>query len=235
MKPIIGVTSYIGDNRSYYAINRNYLDSVAAAGGIPVTIPIINNEEDFDYYINILDGLLLTGGIDVFPLSYGENPIHQVNIVGLKRDEYELGLFKRAYDKHIPVLGICRGHQLINVALGGNLYQDIKAQVQDSLGHSPDGLAMDELYHSVNIKENSKLYEILKDGKLIVNSFHHQSIKKLGANLTATAFSTDGIIEGIEGTDREFLLGVQWHPECLTKKYPLFLKLFEGLVSAAKK
>lgn len=234
MKPIIGITSYLGKASSYYSLSSNYTDSVSAAGGIPVAIPVINNEEDYDYYINILDGIVFTGGIDISPLCYKENPISSINIIAAARDDYELELFRRAYDRKLPILGICRGNQLINVALGGALYQDINKQLPDSLGHYPDGLAEDELYHSVNIKKESKLLDIFGKDKILVNSFHHQAIKKLGSRLLVTAVSDDGIIEGIEGTDRDFLIGVQWHPECMSQRYPIFLKLFEKLVSAAK-
>lgn len=235
MKPIIGITSFFNEKSSYYSLSSNYIDSIFASKGIPVSIPVINNKEDYDYYINILDGIIFTGGIDISPLSYKENPMSSVNIISSVRDEYELGLFKKAYNSKMPILGICRGNQLINVALGGNLYQDINIQIPNSLGHSPDGMSVDELYHSVNIKKESKLLEIFNKDKIYVNSFHHQSIKKLGSNLTISAISDDGIIEGIECTNRQFLIGVQWHPECLTKKYPMFQNLFNSLVSAAKK
>jgi putative glutamine amidotransferase len=234
MKPVIGLTMYTGQGSDYYSIRNYYTNSVFASGGIPVGIPVVDNEEDYDSYIDMLDGIIFTGGIDISPLSYGENPLNSVNIISIKRDEYELGLFRVAYDRKIPILGICRGNQLINVALGGTLYQDISTQLPNSQGHSPEGICEDELYHSINIKKESKLYDIFDKEKIHVNSFHHQSIKKLGNDLRISAFSDDGIIEGVEGTGRGFLVGVQWHPECLTKRYPMFLKLFNALVSAAE-
>ncbi len=235
MKPVIGITTFMGEKKGYYSVSSNYTDSVSSAGGIPVCIPVISNEKDYADYMNILDGIIFTGGIDISPLSYGENPISLVNAISSVRDDYEIGLFRRAYDNNMPILGICRGNQLINIALGGSLYQDINAQIPGSFGHSPDGTSVDELYHSINIEKNSKLYNIFDTDKLYVNSFHHQAIKKLGANLVVSAMSEDGITEGMESTDREFLVGIQCHPECLTKRYPMFLKIFEALVSAAKK
>lgn len=234
MKPIIGITTFHGEKKGYYSVSSNYIDSVLAAGGIPVCIPTISNEKDCNSYMNILNGIIFTGGIDISPLSYGENPISLVNVVSSTRDDYEIELFRKAYDNNMPILGICRGNQLINVALGGSLYQDINAQLPNSLGHSPDGISVDELYHSISIIKESKLHDIFGKDKIFVNSFHHQAIKKLGNNLVLSAISEDGITEGIECTDREFLVGVQWHPECLTKRYPAFVKLFQGLVSAAK-
>ncbi|KUO72611.1 MAG: glutamine amidotransferase [Clostridia bacterium BRH_c25] len=234
MKPVIGITTFIGDKKGYYSVSSNYTDSVVLAGGIPVYIPV-SSEKDYESYIKILDGIIFTGGADISPLSYGENPISLVNNMSSVRDAYEIGLFRTAYVNNMPILGICRGNQLINVALGGSLYQDINAQVPGSLGHSPSGIAVDELYHSIEIAKKSKLYDIFDKEKIYVNSFHHQAVKELGNSLILAAMSEDGVIEGIEGTDREFLVGIQCHPECLTKRYSSFLKLFEELVSAAKK
>ena len=232
MKPVIGITTYIGDKKGYYSVSGNYVDSVTMAGGIPVCIPVISNEEDFSRYLGLVDGVIFTGGNDVSPLCYGENPISHVNNVSSMRDDYEINLFKRAYAEGIPILGICRGNQLINVALGGSLYQDINSQVPESLGHSPDGISADELYHSIKIGKNSRLHDIFKEDRIFVNSFHHQAIKKLGDGLVISAMSEDGIIEGMESTKEGFLVGIQSHPECLTKRYSMFLSPFRALVSA---
>lgn len=234
MKPVIGITTYMGDKKGYYSVSGNYVDSVIMAGGIPVCIPVISNEEDFDRYLGLVDGIIFTGGIDVSPLSYGENPISHVNNVSSIRDDYEISLFRRAYAGSIPILGICRGNQLINVALGGSLYQDINAQVPGSLGHSPEGISVDELYHSVKIEKNSRLHDIFNEDRMFVNSFHHQAIKKLGEGLVISSMSEDGIIEGIESTKEGFLVGIQSHPECLAKRYSMFLSPFRALVSAAE-
>jgi putative glutamine amidotransferase len=235
MKAIIGLTTFLGGrSRSFLSsVNDDYIYSVSAGGGVPVNIPISHNEEDYDSYIDILDGILFTGGDDILPIYYGENPLKEVDSICSVRDEHEFKLFNKAYEKKMPIFGICRGAQLINVALGGNLYQDINSQIRDSLGHYPSQSSDDELYHSVKIKKESKLWNIFNEDKIYVNSFHHQSVKKLGSNLIATAVSEDGIIEGIESTEDRFLIGVQWHPECLTKRYPTFLKLFRTFIEAA--
>jgi putative glutamine amidotransferase len=233
MKSVIGITTYMGDKKGYYSISGNYVDSVIMAGGIPICIPVICNEEDFARYLDLVDGIIFTGGNDVSPLSYGENPISQVNNVSSIRDDYEISLFRRAYAGGIPILGICRCNQLINVALGGSLYQDINAQVPGSLGHSPEGISVDELYHSIKIEKNSRLHDIFNEDRMFVNSFHHQAIKRLGDGLVISAMSEDGIIEGMESTKEGFLIGIQSHPECLTKRYSAFLSPFRALVSAA--
>lgn len=235
MKPIIGITTYFGDTNNASSVSMKYINAIHLAGGTPVSLPIINDEESIEGYMDILDGILFTGGVDIAPYYYGENPIKQLGKICSRRDEFELSLFNRAYSRNLPILGICKGIQLINVALGGSLYQDIGSQLPDSIGHSPSGIKEDELYHSVHINKESQLYEIFGEEEMLVNSFHHQSIKKLGTNLVATAFSPDGIIEGIEGTGEGFLIGVQWHPECLVLRYPQFLRLFRSFVHASGK
>ncbi len=232
-KPVIGLTCHLREHNAFSVFVKEYIDSVFAAGGIPVCIPPIEDEGDFDTYIGMLDGILFTGGADVSPVCYGEEPLREINYIAPYRDHSELGLFKRAYEKNVPIFGICRGNQLINVALGGTLYQDINRQMPDSYGHYPEDTPSNELYHSVNILEGSRLKGIMGEEKLYVNSFHHQAVKVLGTNLKVAALSKDNIIEGIEAVDERYLLGVQWHPECLTKKYPEFLKLFKSFVDAA--
>lgn len=233
MKPIIGVTTFLSEQSKYSTVSRNYIDSIYAAGGLPVNIPIIAGETNYDAYIDMVDGILFTGGNDIAPYFFGENPVKELHSMSSIRDEYELALFKSAYEKNMPIFGICRGIQLINVALEGSLYQDIYTQVPGTLGHYPQQTASDEFYHSVQIHKDTKLYEIFGTERIFTNSFHHQSVKALGKNLVATAFSEDGIVEAVESTEDRFLLGVQWHPECMTKRHPMFLGLFTHFVQAS--
>ncbi|MGG1663019.1 gamma-glutamyl-gamma-aminobutyrate hydrolase family protein [Brevibacillus sp. NRS-1366] len=233
MKPIIGVTTFLSESSKYSTVSRNYTDSIYAAGGLPVSIPIVAGETNYSEYIDMVDGILFTGGNDIAPYFYGENPVKELHSMSSIRDEYEFSLFKSAYEKNMPIFGICRGIQLINVALKGSLYQDIYSQCPGTLGHSPEQTASDEFYHSVKISRDTKLYDIFGEERIFTNSFHHQSVKGLGKNLIATAHSEDGIIEAIESTEDRFLLGVQWHPECMTKRHPMFLKLFSTFVQAS--
>lgn len=234
MKPIIGLTTYIDDKSSSKLsfLSYSYVNSVVLAGGIPVLIPIIEDSDDISRYIDTVDGILFAGGEDISPLYFGENPIGKINNTSTRRDFLELELFKKAWERDMPIFGICRGVQLMNVALGGTLYQDIDSQFDGVLGHHPDNIGRDELYHTVKIKEGSRLFSIFNTDEIKVNSFHHQAIKDLGKGLTVNAKSSEGIIEGVEAQDKRFAVGVQWHPECLTLRYHEFNKLFCEFVNS---
>jgi putative glutamine amidotransferase len=237
MKPIIGLTTFYENRprRDQTSVSNNYINSVLNAGGLPIMLPIVNDDKDIDRYVDMLDGIVFTGGEDVSPMLYGENPLRQVTYISTDRDTHEIAMFKRAYEKNIPILGICRGIQLMNIALGGTLYQDIDAQIGGALGHGPMENPVNELYHFVKIQRDSRLYDIFQTEELKVNSFHHQSIKDLGTDLRVTALSAEGVIEGVENCQKNFVVGVQWHPEDLTSRYPLFLKLFQGFIGACDK
>lgn len=233
-KPVIGLTTYQRERGAYCVVVTEYIESVFAAGGIPICIPTVESADDYEYYMEILDGIIFTGGVDINPSCYGEEPLKEINCITPSKDEYELGLFHKAYERKMPIFGICRGCQLINVGLGGSLYQDINSQIPGSFGHYPNNIPENELFHSVKLVEGSKLHGIMGSEVLKVNSFHHQAIKTLGKNLVVTAVSKDEITEAIESTEDRYLLGVQWHPECLTARYGIFLKLFSRLVQEAK-
>lgn len=236
MKPVIGIAiaNRVRPKKVYSVINDDYIKSVQKAGGIPILIPFSDNIENIKEYINKIDGIIFSGGEDISPLNYNEDPIKEVECIIEERDRFELELFKEVYEKQIPILGICRGLQIINIALGGSLYQDIYTQIPDCLGHSPKHTLRSNLYHSVKIEKDSKLFDIFKTQDLKVNSFHHQSVKKLGKDLRISAISSDGIVEGIESTNEQFLVAVQWHPENLTERHKEFLKFFEELIQTAK-
>ena len=237
-KPIIGITMFRENKAAgtYNSLNLDYANSIIEAGGIPILLPI-TNPNLCEEYLNIIDGILFSGGEDIAPHLFHEEPILKLGSVDSIRDNFELTLFSKAFDRKIPILGICRGLQLINVALGGNLYQDIDTQVLNVNGHHPSNIARDELYHSVIIEKNSFLYKVFKSTKISVNSFHHQAIKNIGQNLIISAKSQDGIIEAIESSDihSHFILAVQWHPENLKTKYLEFLNIFKVFIEASQK
>lgn len=235
MKPIIGISSQYGyeSRKTLNKINYTYIDSVVQAGGIPFIIPVLEDRKDINRYIESIDGLILTGGEDISPLLFGEEPIKETKNICYNRDRMELALFNQAYKKDLPVLGICRGLQLINTALDGTLYQDINSQIKDSLGHIST-YNIDGGYHSIKIKKDTILFDIFKEEKINVNSQHHQSIKDLGRNLRINALSSDGIVEGAESTNSKFVLGVQFHPEAMINKHREFLDIFDYFIKACK-
>lgn len=236
MRPIIGLTSGFKniDETVFSSIDYDYIMAVSEAGGLPITLPIVKENILTKNYMKEMDGLIFTGGEDISPLLYGENPISQIGAVSFVRDKFEMCLFKSAREHHLPIMGICRGMQLINVALGGTLYQDINKQIEGSLGHRSFNKNLEQPHHKVSLTKDSRLYTLINKKEIGVNSFHHQSVKEIGKDLKAVAYSNDGIIEAIESVDSTFVLGMQWHPERMTHEYPMFKKIFELFISACK-
>jgi putative glutamine amidotransferase len=245
MKPVIGITTFVDRQlrADYTSLSVDYSSSVAAAGGLPFLLPLPLEVGDAQAYLDAIDGVLFSGGVDVSPLRYGALPARQVNRCSLARDELEIALALGARERGMPVFGICRGLQLLNVAFGGSLVQDIAAELPGSGGHYPEGLPVDEPYHYVEILEGDSLIgAALGPGRVGVNSFHHQAVRELAPGLRATARSLDGIIEAFEPEEPSpgersggFLMALQFHPECLTARFPEFLGLFAAHVAAAEK
>lgn len=232
MKPVIGITCQNENliNRSINRINTTYVNAILEAGGVPIIIPIQRNIKVISNYVNIIDGLLLSGGEDISSLYFGEEPIREVEEICHDRDMTELELFRIAYEMKIPIMGICRGHQLINVALGGKNYQDIYKQIPSIGGHTCD-YNLQEGYHSIEISPDSVMNEIFHKERITVNSLHHQAIKEPGDNLKVTARAMDGVIEAVESTNDNFILGVQFHPEAMAGKHKEFKNLFSYFIN----
>lgn len=220
-------------NRSINLINYTYINAVIKGGGIPVIIPILKDVKDIERYQDIIDGIIFTGGGDISSLYFNEEPTREVVDICRDRDITEMELFYKAYERNIPIFGICRGTQLVNIALGGDIYQDIYSQIPNVSGHTC-GNNVQEGYHTISILKESILFDIFKKEKLVVNSQHHQAIRKLGDNLKITATSNDGIIEAIESTNDKFILGVQFHPEAMAIKYDEFIKPFTFFIEKCK-
>jgi putative glutamine amidotransferase len=235
-KPVIGLSTQqdVMVGKKISRINQPYIDAVVKAGGVPLLIPVLGDDSLAENYIDHLDGLILTGGEDMWPHYFGEEPMKEVNFISHDRDRIEWALFKKAYDSGLPIMGICRGLQLINVALGGTLYQDIFKQVPGVGGHVC-GYNTEEGFHSIELEEKSILFDVFKEKTISVNSEHHQAIKDLGRGLRVTAKSADGIIEGIESVNDKFMFAVQFHPEAMAQKYDDHVELFRRFVDRCQK
>lgn len=226
-KPVIGISSTKASS-----VGINYVKSVRKAGGVPLIIPITTDEVEIAKILETIDGLLMTGGEDVEPARYGEEAIPQLGKVNPERDEFDLTLVRQAVSKGIPVLAVCRGVQVMNVAFGGTLYQDIPSQLpQSHIGHKVSSGNI--VAHSINIAEETLLYRLL--GKTAeVNSIHHQSVKDVAPGFIVSAVSDDGIVEAIEKTGSECVIGVQFHPEgFVAEDNTSLLPLFRHLVQCA--
>jgi microsomal dipeptidase-like Zn-dependent dipeptidase/gamma-glutamyl-gamma-aminobutyrate hydrolase PuuD len=231
--PLIGLSVSPADNAS--ALSAYYFNAVVKAGGAPVLIPAITDVTVLRHIVANLDGLILTGGKDVNPMWYQEEPLLQLGAVDPLRDEYELTLIKLASDRNIPLLGICRGEQLLNVAFGGTLYQDIPSQ---RAGKNPakhvQEMPGQYASHTVSVAPESQLAAIIGAGIQGVNTFHHQAVKDVAPGFRAVAYSADSIVEAIEAWPERPILGVQWHPEALVGGGDTtMLKLFTFLTAKA--
>jgi putative glutamine amidotransferase len=242
MKPRIGITSWndVSDpDQGQLCLNSNYVESIVAAGGIPLVLPVTTDAGDIEALLDAVDGLLVTGGSDLAPDLYGEADGGHLGSVMRERDLFELALVIEAQRRRLPTLGICRGHQVINVALGGSLYQDLGTQLEGSLRHSGNaGERIDGLSHAIEILGEARLlsrdsFPCDPEGRLLVNSFHHQAIKVLAPGLYVTARAPDGVIEAFETREDWWLLGVQFHPEKAIQSYPCFLGLFRPFIGAS--
>lgn len=234
MKPIIAIFGVIDDEKTA-TIGYPYIRAIEESGGIPVILPYTENEETLDRYIEICDGFFFTGGKDVEPNRYNEEPQAYCGIIQKYRDNLEFSAFRKIFQTEKAILGVCRGCQIINVALGGTLYQDIPSQINTDIVHKQQG----EKHlpsHSVSIVDNTPLSELV-DGapRMQANSFHHQAIKTLGKGLEVTAYADDGIIEGIYLKSERYLRGYQWHPERLYGSDINNRKLFDDFIKACTK
>jgi len=226
-RPVIGITSFAGGERKY-GTNAAYIHSVFNAGGLPLQLPSVNTE-CAEEIISSLDGLLVPGGIDVAPSFYGEEPVREVTLFRSEDDLFEMELIKAAVKLGKPVLGICRGIQIINVTFGGSLYQDIPTQFTTKLSHRQSSDIRSEPSHKVFLEEGSDLAKIFGDKEIMVNSFHHQAVKEVAFGFTVTGRASDEIVEAIESDDG-LVIAVQWHPEEMTERFAQSRALFEDFV-----
>jgi len=231
-KPTIGVVPLVDTEKHSYWMLPGYMEGILDAGGIPVMLPLSADKETLSQLASEVDGFLFTGGHDVSPELYGEDASPMCGEVCKERDEMEMMLFRIAYEQDKPVLGICRGIQFINTAMGGTLYQDLPTEHPSDTEHHQMP-PYDRPIHSVKLALDSPLYYVLKAETVQVNSYHHQAVKRLAAELRAMAFSDDGLIEAIYIPTKKFIWAVQWHPEFSFKSDGYSSKIFEAFVRAA--
>lgn len=236
--PLIGITSNFTPVSESpfgaFSLGEAYVQAVLDAGGLPVIIPSGLSPDKLQELLARVDGLLLSGGGDIHPRFFGGQPHPRVDGVDERRDMLEIQAARVAVERGKPFLGICRGIQVINVALGGTLHTHIPDQVEGALRHDWfPGIPRNYLAHSVQVESDSRLAGILGDGAVEVNSLHHQGIDRLAPGLLAAAYSPDGVVEAVEVSGHPFGLGVQWHPEWLQEHAPQ-VRLFQALVRAAQ-
>jgi len=234
--PLVGLPTLAippGPKPPRFGINQSYVRALAAAGCAPVLIPLLDDDERLHAIYERLDGIVFAGGVDVGPQEYGEEPIGNLNDVDAARDRTELTLARWAFVDDLPVLGICRGQQVLNVALGGSLWQDLRHQGVTSVDHSDaDGRARSAMIHHVRLDPDSRLAQLIDETDIQVNSLHHQAVKTIAPQLRVTGQSDDGVIEALESSERRFLIAVQWHPEEIDD-LDWVRRLFQGFAKAA--
>ncbi len=231
--PLIGITAGNHPRISgSYVVRWDYVRSVERAGGVPIVLAP-SGAALHPSLVDRLDGLLLTGGLDIDPSAYGEAPHPSLSHTSKERDEFEFLLIEGALRRGLPLLGICRGLQSLNVALGGSLLQDIPSLVGVQVSHDDPERPRHDIAHAVTVQAGTRLHEILGAERVDVNSFHHQAPKRLADGLIVTATADDGVIEGVERPGAAFVLGVQWHPEAFWNHGANFAPLFAAFVGAA--
>ena len=240
MKPVIGITpspikqSSAAGELERYAIASCYVNAVIAAGGVPIILP--PQDDNVDALLEVVDGVLFSGGADLDPTIYGDTEVHPKTYdVHPLRDRFELELITKTIERDIPTFCICRGIQVLNVACGGTLYQDVPDQYDAALPHRQQetGHQNHQASHAVSAESGSLLAFSYELNSIPVNSYHHQAVKNVAPGLTVSARSEDGLVEAVEMPGKSFVLGVQWHPEMMFEVHPEHLAPFKQLVIAA--
>ena len=234
-KPIIAVTALFDEEKDSIWMLPSYLNAIIEAGGIPIILPLIDNEEDVENLAKRFDGFLLTGGQDINPKIYNSKKESHCGDISDGRDTMERMLLEKILELNKPILAICRGFQLLNSYLGGNLYQDISIEKNNgSVSIHKQEKPYTKPIHKVKVKKDSLLFKITNKDEFDVNSMHHQAIKELSSKLEAAAVSEDGIIESIYLNNNNFVLGVQWHPELLYKDFEEHELIFKSFINSCK-
>ncbi|HXT48071.1 MAG TPA: gamma-glutamyl-gamma-aminobutyrate hydrolase family protein [Gemmatimonadaceae bacterium] len=240
-RPIIGITTQTleaipGELPRCWVMSQRYVNVLTSVGAVPWVIPLTHDMATLREIYDRLDGVFLPGGVDMDPATYGEAKLPVCGATDADRDRVEIALVQWAMAERKPLLAVCRGVQVLNVAAGGTLYQDLQHWTATPIKHDywpSDGNHRDDLVHDIRVEDGTELAAIMGGGTSTVNSMHHQGIKRLAPSLVANAYAPDGLIEGVEGRDDGYLLGVQWHPEELVEQARSARRLFESFIEAA--
>jgi len=231
-KPIIGVTPSVDEENHRCVVQPGYLESIDRVGGLPLMLPLTDREEDIAHFIEICDGFLFVGGPDLEPWRYGQELMPECGPQNVQRDAMEWKLMEAALAVDKPILGVCRGIQVLNTVLGGTLYQDIPSQYETALTHSMPEPPYNRMAHPLRMVEGTPLAQLpFAEG---VNSRHHQAILDLAPGLEIMAYAADGIVEAVRMPEKRFVWAVQWHPEAFWEEDGMNIELFRSFVEAAK-
>ncbi|MEN3003891.1 gamma-glutamyl-gamma-aminobutyrate hydrolase family protein [Dehalobacterium formicoaceticum] len=230
--PLIGITC--GEDGLNFYVRNFYIKAIEAVGGAALMIPPTARQSIREKYLKCIDGLILSGGVDVNPLLFGEEPILGMGEITPERDAFELSWSREFFFSGKPILAVCRGCQVLNLSLGGTIFQDIKSQLVPALKHDQEA-PRECLTHSVNLVPGTRLSQIMSGDHIQVNSFHHQAVKTPAPGLQVSAVAADQVVEGIEGEEHSFALGVQWHPECLWRQDIGSYRLFQAFIQSCRR
>ena len=232
MRPIIGLLAEV-DNELTTQVVHPYVRAIGGAGGTPIILPYVTDADVIEHYAGLCDGFLFTGGVDVEPSRYGEETKPTCGEIHKYRDELEFALIERVLDTKKPLIAICRGAQLLNVALGGTLYQDIPSEIDTPISHRQSEPKFSPS-HDVRVLEGTPLRELTGMERISANSFHHQAIKVLGEGLRVMALADDGIIEAVYSTGEQYIRAYQWHPERICEINAQNKMIFEDFIGACR-
>ncbi len=227
MKAKIGIV-ICGFMKNRQFVTDSYVQAIHKANGLPILLPMVRSNLIIQEYVSLCDGFLFCGGEDITPLLFGEEPVKGIGKTDAALDTFQIRLMQAVLQSDKPVLAICRGMQILNVTLGGNIYQDLSL-AGETINHMQSSSSRQDASHKVTFTSGSRMHRIFGTFAY-TNSFHHQSVHRLGEGLIATGYTGDGMIEAIERPGLPFTVGVQWHPECMLKKNDKMLRLFQFLV-----
>lgn len=231
MKAKIGiVVCGLYENRQF--VTNTYIQSVRYAGGLPLVIPLVKSTPAIEEYVDLCDGFLFCGGADITPLLFGQEPVNGIGETNIALDIFQIRMMKKVLSTRKPVLAICRGIQILNVACGGTIYQDISLQPGAPLNHMQTSSSRKDISHKVIVEPNTLLHRIT-GGVIYTNSYHHQTLEHLGTGLIASAHTSDHTVEAVEMPEHPFVIGVQWHPEAMFRTVSSMRELFQRFIRAA--